>query len=771
MGVTEEAVQGRGQGIRSSAIRKAISLKSNGLRIAVEPDSSVRSFDSLEEGRSLFGWDHLWIYKVKSGIVIPSGRTDWSLRPAPRSVQFSGKVFDSIEVSQSIDFYQGTSAGYLRRVSMKNSGTAPATIRLIAMLDPTAAQLGVEADTRGSLGINAFNRGSHIAMDEISDPPSARVIGSVPEPRKFFMTADKTRALDLLQSGELPDSTAGMSGQVVIMSLHELELSPSEAKEVMFAALYNKSRLEEALAAFGRLQSGLKTPAPRVPGFACSSQAVTDAAGWAISALDGLGFVSDHLDRYEALKAAALVDPEGTKSILQSAKSKLRRDGSVPHSLDQTTPGVLESALFLEGESAFLLRSGDKKLARSLYPQLRKVSSYLLGASKEATVLTDPALPQGWRRLTGRGYPTGEIPEVSLATAAGLSSAAKVARMLSKSGDSGSFRERSDMIVDRVRKHLLDERGFLCHSLDSSGRLRIDETIDMAVAAARHPFMESAEQAAAHRLLERDFETPYGPRTVPQSNKLYFNPSYGQGQLGGFWTRAALAHALLCYRVGLAGIGSLAIERVAKLVMEDSVKLGSSPGDFPTWVNVEAKEAHGKDSDVVAASRFIECLAEGELGMKLEDGQTTFSPALTSSLKWALAAEIWTEGKTTVFAGRGGGKVHAFAGGSRVSVEKGAGYSNAEQLDPPARGLHAVSLFGPGQLICVGSSSALPVRGALRFTPRAPELAKRLSTPLEEYDRTKSSWVKVASLRVFPTMTFDVAVQPGDWKAFRVSTA
>ncbi len=718
----------------------------------------------------MFGREILWIYKVKAGVVIQSGRTDWSFRPTPKSAQIGGKVFESVEVTQSIEFFRGASSGYLRRVSLRNSGISPIALRLVEILDPTAAQLGVEADTRGSLGVNAFNRGSHVAMDEISDPPSARVIGSLPEPRKFFMTADKARALDLLQAGELPDPTAGMSGQVVIMSQHEIELSPSETKEVTFASLYNQSRLEEALSDFGRLQSGERPPLPQGASFACSSQTVSDAAGWAVSALDGLGFVADTLDRYDALRALALIDPEETRSILHAAKATLRRDGSAPHSLDSAAGGPLESALLLEGASRFLLHSDDKKLTRLLYPPMRKVAYYLLGVSKDATVLTDPGLPQGWRRLIGRGYPTGEIPEVSLAAAAGLSSAAKVARQISKSEDSGKFRERSDMIVDRVRKRLLDERGFLCLCLDSSGRLRNDETIDLAVAAVRHQFIGSAGQAAAHRLLERDFETPYGPRTVPQSNQLYFNPSYGQGQLGGFWTRAALAHALLCYRVGLAGIGSLALERVAKLVMEDSVKLGSSPGEFPTWVDVEAKEAHGKDTDVVAAARFIECLVEGELGMELEDGQTSFSPALTSSLKWALAAEIWTGGKTTVFAGRGGGKAHAFAGGNRVSVDHGGGYSNAEQLEPPARGLHAVSFYGPGQTICVGSSSTLPIRGALKFTPRAPELAKRLSTPLEEYDRSKGSWAKVASLRVFPTMTFDVSLQPGDWKAFRVST-
>jgi len=371
----------------------------------------------------------------------------------------------------------------------------------------------------------------------------------------------------------------------------------------------------------------------------------------------------------------------------------------------------------------------------------------------------------------GRGYPAGEIPEISLAAAGGLEGAAQVARQIAKADDAGRFRERAEMLAEMVRKRLVDERGFLSLCLDPSGKLRGDETVDMAVAAYRHGFLASAEQAAVHRLLEKDFETPYGPRTVPSSNRLYFNPSYGQGQLGGFWTRAALAHALLCYRVGLAGIGSLSLEKIAKLAVEDSVRLGGSPGEFPYWVDVEGREAHGEDSDPVAAARLVEGLLEGELGLEFAAGTVSFSPPPSSSLKWVLASEVWAGEPVTVFVGRGGGREHVFASGSRFEVRHGVRFAKAELLETPVRGLHAVTLYGPGQAICLGNSSTVPTRTPVSFAPRAPELSKRLSTPLEEYDRASGSWARVSTLRVFPTMTFEASLGPGEWKAFRVSTA
>ena len=442
----------------------------------------------------------------------------------------------------------------------------------------------------------------------------------------------------------------------------------------------------------------------------------------------------------------------------------------MPHAQDQAEPGTLETSLLLQRISEHLLLSRDKKLARQYYPFLRRLAIWILENSKEFSIQTDPRLPQGWRRHLGRGYPTGEIPEVSLAAASGLSGAARVARLVGKTDEAGKYRERSEMVAERVRKKLLDDRGFLCLCLESSGRQRDDETIDMAVAGFRHPFLHSAEQSAVHRLLEKDFETPYGPRTVPRSNKLYFNPTYGRGQLGGYWTRAALAHALLCYRVGLAGIGSLALDKVAKLVIEDSPKLGGSPGEFPYWVDIEGRESHGDDSDPVAASRLIEGLIHGDLGFDPEAGDGMFEPPSASSLKWVFASDFWIGEPTTVFVGRGSGATHVFVAGARAEAKQGTKYAAAERLDLGMPGFWAASFYGPGQAICLGNSSNSPLRAAVSFAPRAADLSKRLSTPLEEYDRTKGGWTKVTTLRVVPTMTFEASLAAGDWKVFRIST-
>jgi hypothetical protein len=746
-------------------MKRPLKLQALGQGLVVDPDGAVRSLASAEERRALFGFEQIWFYKVQAGIVVHAQRPDWEVRLAPRRIRLSGRVFE-VEVVQYIEFYQRQGAGFTRRVGVKNGGQSSVRLRVFELHDPAAAHFPDESATWGSLGVNAFNRESHVAMDEVSDPPSARVVGSYPAPARFFMATSRQRAQEVISSGELPDATAGMSGQVLVISGHELDLAPGESKEITFASIYNPGKLEEALADFGRLNPGL-TSKFSGPELFCSDLAITEAAAWALASVQSAPFSDDRLERYESYRALSIFYPSLASRLAGEAKTDLRKDGSLPHSLTPSKPGVLETALFLRGASLSVLAAQDKKLAKASYSTLRKCAGFLMTLGVEVPL--DPSFPQGWRRRLGRGFPTGEVPEVSLAVAAALEAASQVARLSSKADDAGKFLERSKLIGEHVRTKLLDDRGFLSLCKDTGGRLRNDETIDMAVAAYRHQFMESAEQAAAHRLLEKDFDTAYGPRCVPTSNMVYFNNAYGEGQLGGVWPRAALLHALLCYRTGLAGMGSLALAKVARLVVEDQLKLGGIPGEFPYWVDPEKREVHG-GSDPVAAAKFLEVLLEGELGFPGGAERPLLNPAKTSTVAWVIATDFWGSDASSVFVGRGGEGAHLFYAGAKLDSKAGVRFQRCERIEVQQRGAYAVTFYNPGQIICIGSASGSPLRFSLTFPPRAADFAKKLSTPLEEYDPANESWSKTGSLRISPSMSFEVSLGPNGWKAYRVSS-
>ncbi|HME19309.1 MAG TPA: hypothetical protein VKF15_06225, partial [Nitrososphaerales archaeon] len=696
-------------------------------------------------------------------------RIDWSMQLSPSSVRLSGRFFDGIEAAQTFGFVSGSAAGYVRKVKVRNAGASRVKLRVVCLSDPTAAHFGISIDRWGSLGINAFNREGRVAMDEISEPHAARVIGAIPSPARIYMTSDRNRATELLQGGDLPEETAGMSGQVLVLSVHELELAPSESEELAFASLYGPDKLEDVLSAFGKLSPAETSPPSGEPWFACSSPGISEAFSWAAATIGGARYGDDLLDRLEATRGAEYIDPRAAEGIVADARSLVDRGGFLGHSQDPTKPGFLETSLFISTASRHFALVGDRKAARKSYLLLKKMAGALSARSREGGVRLEPGLPQGWRRALRTGHPAGEVPEVSLATASAFRDLSLVSALLDKGEEAASFAERSELIAEGVARRLRDQRGFLCSGTDSTGRPLQGETVDMAVACYRNTGLRSVASSAVHRLLEDDFETEYGPRTVPTSNRTYFHCSYGQGQLGGYWTRAALSLACLSYAVALPGVGSLLLEKVSRLVMEDALKFGGIPGEFPFWVDIEGREAHGDGSDPVAASRFVEALVEGELGFKVSQGVPCFDPPKLSAIKWALAKDIWAGEAASIFVGRAAGKTVSFASCRRAEVKSGQRFESCEAVDVSARGVHAVSFYGPGQVVCVGNSSSSPVRAHVDFLGKAPGLTSRLSTPLEEFDPAGETWSKIGSLRVSPRMSFDAPLGPGEWKAFRIS--
>jgi hypothetical protein len=323
--------------------------------------------------------------------------------------------------------------------------------------------------------------------------------------------------------------------------------------------------------------------------------------------------------------------------------------------------------------------------------------------------------------------------------------------------------------VEAVKKRGVDERGFLALCLDGD-RLRSDETVDQAIACYRHPLADALGSHVIRRLLEKDFESGWGPRTVPTSNNIYFNPIYGDGQLGGYWTRAALAHAVADYCAGLAGIGSVELESISKLPLVEAEKLGGGPGDFPYWVDLHKREAHGQGSDPVAAARYLEALVRGELGLEASSVGLAFNPSPSSRLRWLLTAGVYLGETTSIFLGRTGGRAYIFAGRPDCRTDRGWNFSKAEAAQADDSRVSAVSFSNPGQTICVGNKSETAVKSRVSFKPRDPTLSKHLSVELLKLDGSSGAWVKVSPIRVLSPMSFEVALGPSEWAAFRIST-
>ncbi len=764
----QEARLAESREISASQLKRALILSRGYDRLRVEPDGSVSSLYTARSRRLAFGREQLATFRVQSGVLIPQRQKETRIRISPGSADFWS--LDSPETSQSVTLLSARSTGYTRSFTLVNRTDSPSRFRIVALLDPTTMSFRREKDAPGEIGVNAFNRGDHVVMDDVGDTTGVRVIGFSPRPSSVYMTKDKQRALDLVGSVEMLDSVAGMSGAILIIAQWEVDLLPGAKTELRTSSLYHPSSLETALADLSSVNARTSEKESSTNGsvFRCSSPTLNFAFGWARASLDAIEGEGDILDRLSAGFGLQTVRPDFYEKEFEVHKSLQRKDGLLPHSQSDAA-GPLETALFLLHACAYLGRKEDKKLTRRWYPSLRRAGKGLEALSRKGLISSGPLHPDGWRRRLGSGFPTGVLSEVNLVASRALADLARVAFGLGKGTDSAEFREASVKLTGALNASLRDaESGMLALNLDPSGRLHKELTMDQAVSLAYDPLDRNLASSLVHRLMDADFETGFGPRTVPNSNALYYSATYGDGQLGGYWTRAALSHALLAYASGYPSIGSLQLEKVAKLVSTESEKIGGVPGEFPFWIDADKRTVGSIGSDPVAASRFLEALLVGELGLQLGGKKTKMDPPGGSKVQWLLlhGLDLGTSG--SLFVGRSSSR--SFTVSSYPSLEapdvKTYAHSDRLELQQPLEGL----LFWDDLtvLVCVGNTTPNETSTKLSVPVRAKSLSRSLFVDLDEFNQETAAWRRLGRIRTLDRIELRAEVRPGSWKWFRI---
>jgi len=746
---------------------KPITLSKRYLKVRLNAEGDLIWAFSKREGRLLFGRESVQVHKVQAGVRVKGAKRDCRIKLSPDSAEFVYHPFESFLFSETFETLTNDSTALVRRVRVSNLSNESIRLLFTILDDPTTINFRRATDPPGVIGVNAFNRSDHVVMDDLGDDAEARVLGTTPVPRGIFMTRDKTRALEILERGELPESTAGMSGPVIILTQHVFDLAPQGTAEVILLSVHNPSRLEGALSAFKEIAARGVPVKPRdlaEVSFASSSPDLNFAFSWALAALRALEAVDNLLDRLETIPSLSLLHPLGWSQVVGDSKRIQFRNGSLPHSLDQRKEGVLETGIFLMHASLSLILSRDTKQARLCYPTLKRSAKHLIEGSGHGLLRTDSSLPQGWRRNLAVGYPKAILTEVNLTVARALLEFSSLSSLLGKGAESAQAKEACRHLLRLIEEELVEpDSGDLALNIDGRGKLRRDESIDQVVACYRYDFNANISSSFVRRLLEKDYETGFGPRTVPTSSPTFANGSYMEGQTGGYWTRAALAHAILSYRVGYPAIGSAQLCKVSKLVRSG---LGGLPGEFPYWLDPESLSTHGDGNDIVAASRLVETVIFGELGLS-EEG--SLSPPKVSELSWLFLAGLCTGERSTVFIGRENGKVQVVTTSKKLAGSSATSHMRFERLDSSNDQVVALQFTNPGQLICIGNISEKDSSSSIIVPLREEALSSELVGRVEEFDLASESWIVRSSIRLLTKMRVNVSVRPRGWKMLRIS--
>jgi len=774
--------------LSASQLKRSVYLFRRDLKARVETDGSSSWVNSTAAKRLIFGREAAEVFKIQSGVKISVKSQDVALKVTPSAVSFSPRGQEKVQAAHSFRLVAGECSGSARSVRLTNRGDGVAKLRVLTLHDPTALNYRRERDPPGEIGVNAFNRHDQVVMDDVGDTTGVRVVGFSPRPSVIYMTKDRNRAAELLALGELPESSLGLSGSVILLTQHDLDLPPGATAEVRAVSVYHPSSLESALnaAAPGQPEREADALEARPPGFASSSPSLNFAFDWASASLFAIEGEGNLAERLWSGVALSLVRPDYLEKLAESAKRGTRKDGTLRYSESAgggdrpERAGPVESSLYIIGVCAYLCARGrDKKLLKKWYPHVKKVGDGVAGLVSDGLIPSSSDAPDGWRRRLGAGFPTGRTAEVNLLATRALRDASSVAYLAGKGNDSAKFRELSVRLLNALGERLRDsESGVLALNIDARGVVHKELTADQALGLSYCSPDQNLASSVVHRLLEKDFETGYGPRTVPTSNNLYYSPSYADGQLGGYWTRAALAHSMLAFLTGYPSIGSSQLEKVARLVHVDSERLGGVPGEIPYWIDPERRQVMAHGSDPVAASRLVEAVVFGEAGLSLSSQGARFRVPEASQLKWLFLHGLDLGRRGSMFVGRSAGRAFVVSSFDHDALDEtsktGAKsttfrFQECERIGAQA-GLEGLVFWdNNSSLVCLGNPSGAAFSGTVTTTLRSKAFSTALFGQTEELQQETGLWSAAERVKLLSRFETKVELRPNSWKMVRLS--
>jgi hypothetical protein len=739
------------QSERSSFSVREFCLMSDSISATIDTSSSCSSVSSREEGRVVFGHNTVYSYKIKAGVTIPIKLGFSLVEIKPSSITLESLTDESIIVRQRI--YITKSGSLVRRVLLNNTSQNHVSARLLFLLDPCFSHFSNQNE-RECVGVNAFNRGNHVVMDEFI-VGSVRIAGVSENPEHIFMTKDKDIYKKVVSMGKIPDSTFGISSQPIIMFENNLELKPVSSKELVFSLVYSNKGIEEAFEKFkssftdeqyeGRIQ------------FHSSDKDVETTFRYSLAVIEGLEQTRDTLDMAETLGIKLLLFKDRSDSILGMLKNLTARDGFLPHSLDWRYPGLLETSILMTSVCNFLI-SGEKKIARKYLPWLRKVASFITKYIDEMG--SSNTLPQGWRRASRYGLPFGITSEALLSTISALNSFSNLCMKLGRPEESATLAEEIKILEEKVYE-LTDETGKMALFVGKEGNKKWDDTIDQAVGCYR--FLLDRKSASYYFQIgcSEDFETGFGPRTVPLSNSSYFHPSAAKGQVGGYWTRASIAHCILGYRLGLTRLASDELCRISALIAREAAKMGGRLGDIPYSIDTDSRKVILRGSDAVAAARYVEAILLEELGLRQNN---TPKPAESSKIEWMLAYPLMFEGCKSILVLRSGSKSFYLVAGNIPSFD-GRIYSGF-RVESSDNTLMTGSFHCNGQVIFALSRSGKPFSASCTY--RVMDSSLFGSVVVELFNPDKEEWIEYEKINASQKVSITLSSERNSWVIARL---
>jgi glycogen debranching enzyme len=298
----------------------------------------------------------------------------------------------------------------------------------------------------------------------------------------------------------------------------------------------------------------------------------------------------------------------------------------------------------------------DDGWVRSIYPLIRKVADYLL-SQRDANGLiyckaggVDMFGITSWRNIIPYYTLDGAVTEINAEAYFALEAAAMLAAVCDERADWARYAAEATALREAMLAKLLnrDVAAFVLN-YDQDGNYQDNFTADEIFPVLFPVADAEVRRTILRRLLEADFVTPVGLRTISTADSWYF-PSHGFGLLGGVWPDLTLWLVVALARNGMIAEAIRFLEAVYA-TMEAGAARNTVPGQFAEWFDGGSLTNRGMYLSPWTGAKYVWAVAETVCGLDgyRTSGRPHLTPPTPPGWRWTAAARVHWGGQPRTF--------------------------------------------------------------------------------------------------------------------------
>jgi len=289
----------------------------------------------------------------------------------------------------------------------------------------------------------------------------------------------------------------------------------------------------------------------------------------------------------------------------------------------------------------------DVAWIRELVPLVVKIADYLLSQRDSNGLVycnakgVDMYGITSWRNIIPYYTLDGAVTEINAEAVFALRAAATLCTAGGDAAGGARYAGEATALREKMLAHLFDaDTNAFVLNYDKDGNYQDNFTADEVFPVLFEIAEPDARRAILRRLLESDFMTEVGLRTISKADAWYF-PAHGFGLLGGIWPDLTLWFAVALARNGFQSEGAALLATIYA-TMEEGARRNTVPGQFAEWFDGGSLTNRGMYMSPWTSSKYVWAVAEtvgGCDGYRTSD-EIAFSPLLPAGWRWSAGVRV-----------------------------------------------------------------------------------------------------------------------------------